>query len=828
MRPRNDDELYEYIKYHWGVVLPREAHCAKCTAPFKVFADSYFSRYPLIILRGSRGSGKFQPVDSPVLTPEGYVRMGDIKPGSKVVDQDGNIVNVTHIHPQGRQKVYRVTFSDGTSTECGDDHLWVVAREWKNAKWQVKPLKEFRKDLLKRDTNDSKWQIPVVEPIKFADKDLPIHPYLLGQLLSDGYIKGRAVTLTTADIETIDTISTMLPEGITISYSPPYQYRLNRGPNKKGQFLNRNILRTQLKELGLVGKGSNDKFIPKLYKFASIDQRLELLRGLMDGDGSCKKQGKGSVTSYYSTSLTLIKDVAFLVQSLGGTAKFTKGRVDKWHKVPLHRLYIKLDVCPFRLSRKANIWTPNKHYKVKRFIKKVDYIGLKECQCITVDSPTSTYLTNDCIVTHNSVLLALLALTEQVTLGNYVMILGASEIQSKVVFDYLSQKTTRFPGLWWDYKNAPKALQSKDDERVGQSRLLNGGFIRCSPASMTSVYGQRPVRLRMDEIDLMEMELIDGAIPCAYPMGDIQEQVLLASTSYSNDGTLNAMIERAEAVNAESLANGGDIIMPVYQFCYKDVLKTEKNPDGYLTADMLARMKSKLDPMTWQRQYENGDPINDDTIFSADEIADLFDYDLLGYDPNTGEPLELDGLPGPNHRITLDEKLWIDSEAKYHGVDWGDRVDWTIITSFCIPHSLEQGKKPKPDILFHFAKYGRWGMTKSVSEYNKVLEQWEGRGAHDSTGMGQVVEELLDNYSMPVKWSRENKTQNLNLLIEAIKERRIKMPNIKCLKKAFKNLSEDHLSGKKHLPDEVASVMMAWYARSKTYLDSNGIFGGTY
>ncbi len=419
-----------------------------------------------------------------------------------------------------------------------------------------------------------------------------------------------------------------------------------------------------------------------------------------------------------------------------------------------------------------------------------------------------------------SVLLALLSLVEQVQLNQYVMILGASEVQSKVVFNYFSQQHNRFPGKFWDFKNAPKGLQDKAEERVGQSRIITGGFIRCSAASPTSVYGQRPVRLRMDEIDLMDEQLIDGAIACCHPNGEIKSQILLSSTSYKNDGTMNKMIERAEERNRESIAEGGGLVIPVYTFCYKDVLQTN-NPDGYLTPELLSNMKKMVSKEQWERQFENGMPILDECVFTPEELLNLFDDQLLGFVEN-GEPIIHSGDPGPKSEIYIRDEWWSRAEYVYHGADFGDRVDWTVLTSFAIPFDRD-----KPDVLFRFAKYGRWGLTKSISEYDKLLALHEGSASHDGTGIGQTVTELLEEASYEVKWTRQNKEKGLNSLIEAIKCGKIRFPRIKALEKAFKTLTHEHVIGKKHLPDEVASVLMAWDARSRIYLDG-GLYGGNY
>lgn len=816
--PRNDDELYEYIKNVWGVVLPRTAHCPNCTAPFKVFADAYFARYPMIILKASRGSGKGLPMDAPILTPKGWVANKDLALFDQVIDMSGNIVNVIGIYPQGLKDVYKVSFNDGTSVICDDSHLWTVNTK-ENKKWQVKNVLELKDDLyvgVKRP--ELKWRIPVVEPINFSEKNLPIDPYSLGLLLGDGSIVQGTPRYTCHDDdkELVDHLNKELAYlGVSAVSSPKINskctdYYLSKGPLGKGS---PNLLKEALEGLNLFGTDSHTKFIPKEYLFSSPEQRLALLQGIMDTDGAA---GSRAGVDYVTASKKLFNDVVFLVQSLGGTAVKVKDKVVNGSTY--YRAYIKMPLCPFRLVRKALKWKAPSKYPVTRIITAIDYIGKEETQCIRVDSPSSTFVTNDCIVTHNSVLLGLLSLVEQVTLNNYVMILGASEVQSKVVFNYISQRSNRFPGKFWDYKNAPKALQEESEERVGQSRIITGGMIRCSAASPTSIYGQRPIRLRMDEIDLMDEELIDGAIACCHPYENIKAQIILSSTSYKNDGTMNKLIERAEERNRESIAEGGEVVIPVYSFCYKDVLQTN-NPDGYLTPELLANMKKMVSKEQWERQFENGMPILDECVFTPEELLNLFDDDLLGK-TDKGEPVVKNG--DPREVIYIKSDYWDKAEYFYHGADFGDRVDWTVFSSFAIPFD-----KTKPDVLFRFAKYGRWGLTKSISEYDVLLQSHEGTASHDGTGIGQIVSEQIEESSYEVKWTRQNKEKGLNSLIEDIKEGKVKFPRIKALEKAFKTLTHEHVIGKKHLPDEVASVLMAWDARSRIYLE-DGFYGGSW
>ena len=193
--------------------------------------------------------------------------------------------------------------------------------------------------------------------------------------------------------------------GMNIIHSKNDDYRIinsNITPNTKGEKgVYKNILKIKLDELNLLNRRSYDKFIPDIYKFNSPEIRLKILQGLIDTDGFIDN----------TSSKQLAKDVQFIVQSLGGTAKIIErmpkyiyNGVKKEGRVN-YRVYI---------SEPSNIkfYTSEKHLnkipKTKqcknpyRIIKSINYIGKEECQCIKVDNPTELYLTDEFIVTHNT------------------------------------------------------------------------------------------------------------------------------------------------------------------------------------------------------------------------------------------------------------------------------------------------------------------------------------------------------------------------------------------------------------------------------------------
>lgn len=832
IRPRTDDELYEYLKFFWGISFPRVCNpqCkGKCTALFKVLADAYFARYPMIILKGARGSGKATALDCPVLTPSGYKPMRDIHVGDVVIDEFGNFVNVIGEYPQGIRETYKVTFNDGTFTIVDGDHLWKVRPGGKKRKgfnkghykdWKIKTTNEIKEDLfIGLNKLSLKWRIPVVESIKFTTKNYLIDPWVLGALLGDGSMV-QGTPRFTCGIKDQQFMIGKLSKGLlslNVSVNPCISakntdfYISRKAPDVK------NNLKEALKELDLLGKNSHTKFIPDIYKFGSVEQRLALLQGLMDTDGHpCKRSGVDFVTA----SKQLAEDVVFLVQSLGGTAIRS---VKTIKNNTYYRLRIKMMQCPFSLPRKIEKWTKPVKYPVIRIITDITYNGLAETKCIRVDGPTSTFLLNDCIVTHNSVLLGTLALTEQVSMGAEVMILGGSSTQAKKVFEYISQKNTRFEGMFWQSENAPKALQDIKSELQESSKIITGGVIKCMPASQTSIYGQRPSRLRIDEADVCDLELIDGAIPCAHPVHkkDIKEQILISSTHYNVEGTLTTLIERAEETNKRHRMEciqkglpdpGPNCVIPVYEVCYKDALS---DIGGYLTSDQLARMKSMVSPEVWRRQFENGEPSVDGAVFSGDDLDFVFDASL-------GD--QISGDPGTHWTIDFEKIQNKEFECYFHGVDWGLQIDSTVISTFACA-----SKETDPDIMVSWVRpIKEIGITGHVHVYDSILGKYPGPGAHDGTGMSMFASELLQNPSHAVPWQQKKVVlEALNKFVAAVQQRKVKMPRIKFLERQLRGLTYEEAYGNKHMPDCVASLVMAWYARDRVLRNFN-ISGGLF
>lgn len=363
----------------------------------------------IAILGDQPGVGKAIACKSVIYTPSGPMKMGDIQVGQEVFASDGKAHTVTGVYPQGSIPSYRVTFTDGYTVNCSMDHIWVVRdmnRRKRGRGWTTKTLQELVDSGLQYPMSASrkgtgrklinKWEIPLTEPCQYPTVDLVIAPYIMGALIGDGSMIGGAARISIPDfqLQIKEEIAALIPSHMKLTrhegQCPSYTI-VNQEPQPNG-----NSYLREIRSIGL-NVHSGDKFIPKKYMYASVEQRLELLHGLMDTDGSCNK----NKVNYHTTSSVLAKDVVELVQSLGGIAYIKEYRRPHQNKSTEFRVAIRTPMCPFKLESKANQWKPSKQH-LSRYIQSIEHIGSVKQQCISVNSPDNTYLTEHYIVTHNS------------------------------------------------------------------------------------------------------------------------------------------------------------------------------------------------------------------------------------------------------------------------------------------------------------------------------------------------------------------------------------------------------------------------------------------
>lgn len=352
------------------------------------------------------GLGKQQPIDSLVMTPQGYRPIGHLKVGDLVTGSDGHGHLVTGVFPQGRKQIYRVTFSDHSNIEAGPEHLWTVIY-WRGGRERARIVvttEELRtRPVIERQCEDgvavrfdlskTSVKLPMLSaPVEFSEQqELPIDPYMLGALIANGCLCQSVATLT---VGTHDKEQILRLINDRCSHSPARSYGSTTHINIPG-------LLPAIRRLKLDVK-SGAKFIPCRYLKATPQERIDLLHGLMDGDGSITETRNR--VAYHTISPGLALDVRHLVEGLGGIASVR--RYDRSHedKPTDYQVRIRLPewVKPFTLPRKADRYRPSFHGHPVRSILSVEPTRITEAVCISVDSPDRLYATGHCILTHNT------------------------------------------------------------------------------------------------------------------------------------------------------------------------------------------------------------------------------------------------------------------------------------------------------------------------------------------------------------------------------------------------------------------------------------------
>lgn len=397
---------------------------------------AYFSEADEVFYGGQAGGGKLQSNQSLTLTPTGWRRIGDLKIGDKLCATDGTVQEVIGVFPQGTVDIYRVTLQDGGVTEAGLDHNWLAwrthankkkgnvitsgpasARKWTTRQMIAELEKGRRKDGIKRG-----FAIPVTQPVKFNVAGQlkgtgifigrEISPYILGLLLGDGHMTENGIGLTSMDSELADAFTSWAGTDWGVykeQHKQSSSYRLRGGKLV--------TVKQQLTDLGLLGKKSHDKFIPRQYLFAPTEDRWALFQGLMDTDGWVEPKR----ACYYTTvSEKLAEDVEHLARSLGAVTSRTEknpsytynGEKLKGQKAYCIRIKLPNTTEAFRLTRKKEIAAGINHQSEGRIIESIEFVRKDEATCIAVSNANSLYITDDFIVTHNTDLMLGLALTQ--------------------------------------------------------------------------------------------------------------------------------------------------------------------------------------------------------------------------------------------------------------------------------------------------------------------------------------------------------------------------------------------------------------------------------
>lgn len=330
----------------------------------------------------------------------GYTTIGSCRVGDRIYGPEGVPATITAKSEVFHKPMYAIELEDGRVLKVSEDHInsVLVNTDPNNlATWEDKDL--TTKELLQfgwvhtkignknhRGTS-SKCIMKVrnTAPLQYPEYIFPLDPYTMGLLLGDGSIKKKASGIVlTGDRPDMDYYRTQIP------YALGEDYADKRRPNVVTYSVKG--INQQVRDY-LLDVHGNEKFIPAAYYFGSIEQRLALLQGLLDTDGSI--YGSGRIT-FVSASKQLTDDVACLVRSLGGKAKPQTTKDNAYH------IEIWMGMNPFRLPRKAARFVYDRRHWGNCNVVDIRRIADEPSQCIAIDSPSHQFLAGDYFRTHNT------------------------------------------------------------------------------------------------------------------------------------------------------------------------------------------------------------------------------------------------------------------------------------------------------------------------------------------------------------------------------------------------------------------------------------------
>ncbi len=371
-----------------------------------------------------------------------------------------------------------------------------------------------------------------------------------------------------------------------------------------------------------------------------------------------------------------------------------------------------------------------------------------------------------------SVMLAALAFMCGVEQGAAVNLLGGSGEQSQRVHGYMTGDDTNLPRTFWGHYGAPRHLLRTDPTKK-ETRLTNGGRIVVLQASTRSVRGPHPQKLLLDECDEMSKEIYAAASGQTMSARGIPAQTVMSSTHQYADGTFTEILRRA-----------AEREWPVYTWCYKE---TEK---GWLAQTEIDAKRGDVSSAMWETEYDLQEPNPGARAIDPGKVKLMFQRSLGDVSGRTRKYYEFE-KPDPRARYT-------------HGADWAKKVDNTIIITFrtdCSPIRL---------VAFERRNKEPWPLM--IKRLDDRIKRYGGKGAHDATGLGDVIKDFLLPGVKDVVMSGRSRAEMLNDYVLAIEKEDIVSPHIEFMYSEHLYASVDDFYGGKafHLPDTISAGALGY------------------
>ena len=446
------------------------------------FHDNRFT-----ITKLPRQVGKALCVETPILTTNGFKKLNDINVGDIIYGPNGKPTNVTFItETMSNRPCYTVKFSNGDEIVADAEHLWSID----SANWSKKESRVMTtEEIIPFTKHSNRPYIKFTECLEYEEKQLPIDPYIFGLWLGDGTSSDGRFTCHKDDFEFYNQFLDVKSV-----------YADKRSDNVL--VLNINLYSTLRKESLLA-----NKHIPSDYLFSSKEQRILLLQGLMDTDGSVRKHNGGC--EFYQKSERIIDEFRTLLSSLGikSTKNFKTIKETKYYIVNFTSTF---DV--FKLPRKLNIQKCHDHPKNKRlYIESITKIESTPVRCLQVDNVDHLFLAGTTLIpTHNTT----------TTVGYLLWATLFQESQSIAILANKGSLSRDILGKYQlAYENLPRWLQQGVVEwNKGNVELENGSKILSSSTSSSAIRGGAFNIVFLDEFAFVPSNMATEFFNSVYPV----------------------------------------------------------------------------------------------------------------------------------------------------------------------------------------------------------------------------------------------------------------------------------------------------------------------
>ncbi|MCH7557724.1 MAG: hypothetical protein IIB56_09750 [Planctomycetes bacterium] len=342
-------------------------------------------------------------IDTEILMHDGRMKfVQDVVAGDQLMGDDGTPRNVLSL-ARGREKMYRMQFSDGTFQDINESHILSVSCTGAHGVLRLDQVTNVSvKEYLTWSKRRRLSNVAYRKPVEFASKNLKIPPYILGLWLGDGDQSGPRFT--NIDEEVISEIKNFAcSRGLKYKCHEVKNHWLTGGGRGGVNAYRQNSFINDLRHYDLI----KNKHIPFDYLTSSTKDRLQLIAGLIDSDGHLDKRG-GRVFEFIQKRKHLTEQMRFLCRSVGMHATIHKTRKSYtlhgekiWGDYYRMNITRNIEIIPVRVKRK--IPTPITGYSRSRLNFRFDLIPLEEDDFygFSLDG-NGLFLLGDFTVTHNT------------------------------------------------------------------------------------------------------------------------------------------------------------------------------------------------------------------------------------------------------------------------------------------------------------------------------------------------------------------------------------------------------------------------------------------